>query len=193
MLDKSIKFKGEDPLAKLGAMIATGILNSGGRNSQFNLTSEKTDKTIKTSVIGIVMFLQMFYWYPQIPFISLCLKPQALIILEDTLEIKQNFSLICSTKPSKYAYPQPKSEETKKKEEKKAKKDSLSIQNRINVRKAIRKEKGDISVVEKRLEEELKKKEEESAVEDEKKQDEPDFFELENPCRILYSQENYIE
>lgn len=58
MLEKSIKSKGEDPLAKIGAMLATGILNSGGRNSQFSFTSEKTDKTIKTSVVGIVMFLQ---------------------------------------------------------------------------------------------------------------------------------------
>jgi len=58
-LEKSIKSKGEDPLAKLGALLATGLLNSGGRNSQFSFTSEKTDKTIKPSVVGIVMFLQL--------------------------------------------------------------------------------------------------------------------------------------
>jgi len=101
MLEKSIKSKGEDPLAKLGAMIATGLLNSGGMNSQFSFTSVKTDKTIKPSVVGIVMFLQLYYWYPYIPFIGLCLKPQCLIVLDDLLEVKQNLSFICSCKPSK--------------------------------------------------------------------------------------------
>jgi len=52
--------KSEDPLAKFGAMLAIGFMNSGGRNSQFFFTSPKTDKTVKSSVVGIVMFLQMF-------------------------------------------------------------------------------------------------------------------------------------
>jgi len=60
MLEKSIKSKGEDPITKFGAMVATGILNSGGRNSQFRFTSEKTDKTIKSAVVGFVLFLQMY-------------------------------------------------------------------------------------------------------------------------------------
>lgn len=59
-LDKSIRMKSEDPLAKFGAMLAIGFMNSGGRNSQFFFTSPKTDKTVKSSVVGIVMFLQMF-------------------------------------------------------------------------------------------------------------------------------------
>jgi len=95
--------KSEDPLAKFGAMLATGFLNAGGRNCQFFFTSPKTDKTVKSSVVGIVMFLQMFYWYPYIPFISLCMKPQCLILLDDQLEVKQNLEMVCNTKPSRFA------------------------------------------------------------------------------------------
>lgn len=58
-LEKSIKSKSEDPLAKFGALISTGIMNAGGRNSQFRFTSEKTDKTIKSSIVGSILFLQM--------------------------------------------------------------------------------------------------------------------------------------
>jgi len=82
-----------------------------------------------------------------------------------------------------------KSEENKKKDEKKAKKDVLSVQNRINVRNMVRRDKDknlnkelkDLNAifVEKKDEEVLKKEEEE------KKEEEPEFFELENPCRIL--------
>ena len=79
-----------------------------------------------------------------------------------------------------------KAEETKKKDDKTKKKDVLSVQSRINVRKAIRKEEtGEASKEEAPLVQETQpepeKKEEE---------EEPEFFELENPCRILYSQEN---
>jgi len=78
-----------------------------------------------------------------------------------------------------------KSEENKKKDEKKAKKDVLSVQNRINVRKMIKdkdisKEVVPLTFTEDKKEDEVVKKDEED-----KKDEEPEFFELENPCRIL--------
>lgn len=72
------------------------------------------------------------------PFISLCLKPTCLILLDDKLEVKTGVKFICSSKPSRFAYPLLKSEENKEKKERNKKKDVLSVQKRIDIRKAIR-------------------------------------------------------
>jgi len=53
----------------------------------------------------------------------------------------------------------------------------------------VRKEKEGVQKQEEVAEPKEEKKEEEQA----EKKEEPEFFELENPCRILYSQEQYIE
>jgi len=112
------------------------------------------------------------------------MKPQCLIVLNDQLVIQDNLTFICSVKKSKYNYPLLKSEEKKNDNKKVEKKDVLSALNRINIRKALRvnesnlnnNDMNDVAANDTKVEQ----KQEEII-----KEEEPDFFELHNPCRIL--------
>ena len=48
-------------MAKMGAILATGILNAGGRNCTISLRSPDTQTLRMSSVVGLAVFLQ--YWY----------------------------------------------------------------------------------------------------------------------------------
>lgn len=77
-LEKIICDKHEDTMSKIGAILASVILNAGGRNVTIRLLSKsKHDKV--TAVIGLAVFSQAWYWYPLIYFISLSFSPTAFI------------------------------------------------------------------------------------------------------------------
>ena len=60
-------------------------------------------------------------------------------MLDDQLEVKQNLEMVCNTKPSRFQYPALKKEERAvDKAKSKIKKDVLSVQRRISVRKAVK-------------------------------------------------------
>jgi len=105
------------------------------------------------------------------------MKPQCLYLIDDQLEVKQNLEMVCNAKPSMFAYPVSKKDEKNiEKAKSKIKKDVLSVQRRINVRKAV---KGSVLIpinVETKVEEEK---------EEEKPKEEEELFILSNPCRIL--------
>ena len=50
--------------------------------------------------IGMAMFVQMWYWFPLIHFISLPLMPTALIGLNKDFKMPKQFSATCAAKPS---------------------------------------------------------------------------------------------
>jgi 26S proteasome regulatory subunit N2 len=63
------------------------------------------------------MFLQYWYWYPLLNFLSLSLTPTALIGVNENLKVPKSFAIVSNAKPSLYKYPDfLKKEEGKEKE-----------------------------------------------------------------------------
>ena len=97
--------KHEDTMSKMGAILASGILDAGGRNVTIRLSSKtKHDKI--TAVIGLAVFSQFWYWYPLIYFISLAFSPTAFIGLNYDLKVPK-FEFLSHAKPSLFEYPKP--------------------------------------------------------------------------------------
>ncbi|KVI08364.1 26S proteasome regulatory complex, non-ATPase subcomplex, Rpn2/Psmd1 subunit [Cynara cardunculus var. scolymus] len=95
-LEKIILDKHEDTMSKMGAILASGILDAGGRNVTIKLLSKtKHDKI--TAVIGLAVFSQFWYWYPLIYFISLAFSPTALIGLNYDLKLSGTDSAAASS------------------------------------------------------------------------------------------------
>lgn len=89
----------------MGAILASGILDAGGRNVTIRLLSKtKHDKV--TAVVGLAVFSQFWYWYPLIYFISLAFSPTALIGLNSDLKVPE-FEFLSHAKPSLFEYPKP--------------------------------------------------------------------------------------
>ncbi|KAI3791132.1 hypothetical protein L2E82_04768 [Cichorium intybus] len=104
-LEKIILDKHEDTMSKMGAILASGILDAGGRNVTIKLLSKtKHDKI--TAVVGLAVFSQFWYWYPLIYFISLAFSPTALIGLNYDLKVPR-FEFLSHAKPSLFEYPRP--------------------------------------------------------------------------------------
>lgn len=104
-LEKIILDKHEDTMSKMGAILASGILDAGGRNVTIKLLSKtKHDKI--TAVVGLAVFSQFWYWYPLIYFISLSFSPTALIGLNYDLKVPR-FEFVSHAKPSLFEYPRP--------------------------------------------------------------------------------------
>ncbi|XP_047333495.1 26S proteasome non-ATPase regulatory subunit 1 homolog A-like [Impatiens glandulifera] len=104
-LEKIILDKHEDTMSKMGAILASGILDAGGRNVTIKLLSKtKHDKI--TAVIGLAIFSQFWYWYPLIYFISLAFSPTAFIGLNYDLKVPK-FTFVSNVKPSMFEYPKP--------------------------------------------------------------------------------------
>ncbi|KAG6525666.1 hypothetical protein ZIOFF_015632 [Zingiber officinale] len=104
-LEKIILDKHEDMMSKMGAILASGILDAGGRNVSIRLLSKtKHDKI--TAVVGLAVFSQFWYWYPLLYFISLAFSPTAFIGLNYDLKVAQ-FEFLSNAKPSLFEYPRP--------------------------------------------------------------------------------------
>uniref|UniRef100_A0A0D9X5I3 26S proteasome non-ATPase regulatory subunit 1 homolog n=1 Tax=Leersia perrieri TaxID=77586 RepID=A0A0D9X5I3_9ORYZ len=109
-LEKIILDKHEDTMSKMGAILATGILDAGGRNVTIRLQSRsKHDKL--TAVVGLAVFTQFWYWYPLTYFISLAFSPTAFIGLNSDLKVPK-FEFLSNTKPSLFDYPKPTTQQT---------------------------------------------------------------------------------
>ncbi|GIL52990.1 hypothetical protein Vafri_8707 [Volvox africanus] len=110
-LDKFITEKHEEVMCKMGAIIAAGILDGGGRNATIGLRS-RSGYFRRTSVVGLAVFTQYWYWYPLLYFLSLAFQPSALIALNSDLKMPK-VSFGCNCKPSIFAYPAPLAAEVK--------------------------------------------------------------------------------
>mmetsp|Transcript_5505 Transcript_5505/g.16241 ORF Transcript_5505/g.16241 Transcript_5505/m.16241 type:complete len:968 (+) Transcript_5505:141-3044(+) len=96
-------------LTKLGAIIAAGIVDAGGRNCSLSLSS--SDGFVRSSAcVGIALWLQHWYWYPMLHFFSLALAPSMLVGLNKDFQLPQSFSVYCAAPALRYAYP-PKAKE----------------------------------------------------------------------------------
>ncbi|KAK8579416.1 hypothetical protein V6N13_142625 [Hibiscus sabdariffa] len=104
-LEKIIRDKHEDTMSKMGAILASGILDAGGRNVTIRLLSKtKHDKV--TAIVGLAVFSQFWYWYPLIYFVSLSFSPTAFIGLNYDLKVPK-FEFLSHAKPLLFEYPKP--------------------------------------------------------------------------------------
>eukprot|EP00854_Cymbomonas_tetramitiformis_P002915 gene2915-3727_t len=109
-LDKIIADKHEEVMAKKGAIMAAGLLDAGGRNVTVGLRSRSASHRM-AAVLGLAVFTQYWYWYPLAYFISLPLRPSALIGLNSDLKMPK-FSATSTCRPSLFAYAPPLSSAT---------------------------------------------------------------------------------
>eukprot|EP00286_Rhodomonas_abbreviata_P028988 CAMPEP_0181315834 /NCGR_PEP_ID=MMETSP1101-20121128/15581_1 /TAXON_ID=46948 /ORGANISM="Rhodomonas abbreviata, Strain Caron Lab Isolate" /LENGTH=911 /DNA_ID=CAMNT_0023423057 /DNA_START=149 /DNA_END=2881 /DNA_ORIENTATION=- len=98
-----IKDKHEDVMAKFGAIIATSILDAGGRNVTISLTTKAGHKRM-SAIVGMAVFCQYWYWFPLAHFLSLTFTPTCLIGLNRELKMPV-FDWVSNTKPSTFDYP----------------------------------------------------------------------------------------
>lgn len=189
----------EDVLSRMGAILSQGIINAAGRNATISLTT-RDGNLRQNAIVGLVMFLQHWYWYPLLSFLPLALTPTALIGVNENLKVPKSFSVISNAKPSLYKYP-----EFLKKEEgkEKSKVETAVLSTTAKVKARVgRKQKAEgvtpldqteSKDAEMLTEEERKKKEEEeSKVPEEPSVPEADSQELRNPSRVLKAQEKII-
>jgi len=99
-------------------------MDACGRNAIISLCSKGTQKRM-TAVLGMAVFWQYWYWYPLVPFITLCFEPTMVMALNRDMAMpKMVFRSDASS--SLYAYPEPLKEEEAK-EKKTLEKAVLSI------------------------------------------------------------------
>jgi 26S proteasome regulatory subunit N2 len=182
MYSKVIGDKHEDVMAKFGGIFAQGIIDAGGRNVTVSLLS-RTGHTRVSSVVGMLVFTQFWYWYPLAHFLSLSFVSSSTIGLTESLKMPR-MQFKSNAKPSIYAYPAPLQEKkreivekvatavlsiTSKKKKEQEKKDSD------------KKAKEDMEVDEVVFTDKKEEKKEE-------KEKEPSFELLNNPARTLKQQ-----
>lgn len=92
-------------MSKMGAILASGILDAGGRNVSIKLLSKNSHDKM-TAIVGLAVFSQFWYWYPLLYFISLSFSPTAFIGLNYDLKVP-SFELLSNAKPSLFEYPRP--------------------------------------------------------------------------------------
>jgi 26S proteasome regulatory subunit N2 len=115
LLVQIIGDKHQTLVTKTGAILASGIMDAGGRNVVLNLQS-KAGFVKMGGAIGMMMFLQYWYWYPLELMLSLAFAPTMLIGLNKDFNMPTNFSVVCHAPPSMFCYPKI---EEKKEDEKK--------------------------------------------------------------------------
>jgi len=113
LLAKVISDKHEDTMAKFGAIIATGLLDAGGRNMTISLLS-KTSHKVMPAIVGCAIFTHFWFWHPLLHFVSLALTPTSAIGVNASLQMP-TWRFKSMATPSTFAYPPTMS--TAKKEE----------------------------------------------------------------------------
>lgn len=104
-LERIIGTKHEEALAKFGALLSQGILDAGGRNQCIAL-SNPNGSIDPLAVIGMALFCQFWFWYPNLNFLSLALRPTGLIACTATVKAPK-MTATCHARQSLFAYPSP--------------------------------------------------------------------------------------
>ncbi|KAF7548916.1 hypothetical protein G7046_g8502 [Stylonectria norvegica] len=93
----------EDAMTKFGAALALGIIDAGGRNCTIGLQTP-TNTLNMAGIVGMVVFIQYWYWFPFTHFLSLSFTPTSIIALDHDLEIP-DVKFHSATRPSLFDYP----------------------------------------------------------------------------------------
>ena len=185
----------EVTMTKMGAIMAQGIVDAGGRNVTIGLRARSGFPRM-TAVVSMLTFTQYWYWYPLSYFVSLTFVPTAFVGLDATLKMP-HCSVTSHCKPSLFAYPAPAVAEDKK-DKGKVVKAVLSTTAKAKAkaarRDAERRAAGEDVAME--TEEGTDKKKEEEGGEEKKAESapapEPSKEELENPARVTPAQERFV-
>ena len=138
---KVVANKREDPMARFGASLAQGIIDAGGRNMGLSLATRAGTLNMN-AVVGMTLFVQLWYWFPLAHCLSLAFSPTTIIAVDHKLRIP-SIEFTCHAKGSTFAYPSEAKKEVEKKEEK-AKPAMLSTTAKARAREKSKKEdKGD--------------------------------------------------
>ncbi|KAI9983838.1 hypothetical protein PInf_007915 [Phytophthora infestans] len=112
---KLITDKHVTTMTKMGAILAQGILDAGGRNVVISLQSH-SGFTKMAAVVGLAIWAQHWFWYPLFNFLELSFQTTMAVGLNKDLKLPRSFELTCNAKKSAFATPKRMEE---KKEEKK--------------------------------------------------------------------------
>lgn len=189
----------------MGAILANGILDAGGRNSVITLFSGSGFMKMGACV-GMMVFLQFWYWFPFTHFLSLSLSPTILLGANKDLRVPKGFKFTSNAKPSLFDYPAMLKADQKE-VKKEAQKVDLSTTAKAKARaakKAHDREKEGMEIEQPGLSKgpslvsetsKVERKEEdkkEDEKKDEEKKEEASFVELVNPSRVLVKQQKQI-
>ena len=83
---KIVSDKHEDPMARFGAALGQGLIDAAGRNATISLLS-RAGSTNTSSVVGMVLFCQFWYWYPLAHCACLAFEPTGIIGLNENLKV----------------------------------------------------------------------------------------------------------
>lgn len=205
----------EDAVTRFGAVLASGIIDAGGRNGSISLSSTTGHRRM-SSIVGMAMFTQFWYWYPLVHFIGLSIKPSALIGLNKELKMPK-MEVVSDISPGMYDYT-PSGPPEKVKEVVKAPQAILSVTAKSKAReqrRAARKKGGEDSAMEIDNDASVaaattppisgakmdvtvnnakdgQSEKADEGVEPTKKEEKVNYAVLGNPCRVLSGQEKYM-
>lgn len=86
------KRKSESGAARFGALLGRSLLDACGKNGFVSIFGMSGDLSHK-SVCGAILFSQYWYWYPLVPFITLCMRPTLLLAVDTDLNMVPDFSV----------------------------------------------------------------------------------------------------
>ena len=104
LFEDRIADKHEETMAKFGAIVASAIVNGGGRNVTISPYSSSGLHRNMTAIVGLTVFCQYWYWYPLMHFVSLAFTPVCVIGLNKDLNMPE-WSFNSNAPPSRFAYP----------------------------------------------------------------------------------------
>lgn len=133
-----------DQMTKLGAILAIGLLDVGGRNMSVSLTTRSGLPKIE-AIAGMIVFSQYWNWFPYINFVGLTLSPSMFIGVTSQLKIPKSFQIQSNCKPSLFDYPPNIPKQEKKKDDKKETAKELSTTNKARAR-LLRKKESDVEI-----------------------------------------------
>lgn len=84
------KRKSEPGAARFGALLGRSLLDACGKNGIVSIFGMSGDLSHK-SICGAILFSQYWYWYPLVPFITLCMRPTLLLAVDTDLKLDPNF------------------------------------------------------------------------------------------------------
>lgn len=147
-LTSVISDKHQSTMTKMGAIMASGILEAGGRNVTITMQS-RAGFTKMSSVVGLAVWCQYWYWYPLMHFLPLAFTPTTHIGLNKDFKMPNNYEATCEARPSQFSYPK-KLEEKKEEKKERVTTVTLSTTAKAKAREArkelgSKKEDGDVS------------------------------------------------
>jgi len=91
-------------LHTIGAILALGLVNAGGRNVTISCANLNGTTNMR-AIVGLTMFCQYWFWQPYILFACLAMTPTAVIALNSELSgVPLRF--MSNVAPSQFAYPE---------------------------------------------------------------------------------------